>query len=153
MKTNESDISVKIKINDSSLLPARQTVGSAGYDLSACLKDKTSILIQPQEVSLIPTGISVEIPIGYEMQVRPRSGLSSKNKLIVINSPGTIDSDYRGEIFVPIMNLGDKDFEVTHGMRIAQILLARTETIDWKIVTSLDNTDRSAGGFGSSGTH
>ena len=153
MNNSKSEISVKIKTSDLSALPSRQTLGSAGYDLSACLIDKKPIVIKPQEVVLVPTGISLSIPLGFEMQVRPRSGLSTKNKLILINSPGTIDSDYRGEIFVPIMNLGNGNFEITHGMRIAQIILAKTETIQWQIVKSLDETERSSGGFGSSGTH
>lgn len=145
-------ISVKVKtLRDGVLLPARQTPGAAGYDLSASLPDPGWWDLQPGEVKLVPTGIAVEIPMGYEIQVRPRSGLSSKYKIILVNSPGTIDSDYRGEVFVPLMNLGTDVFRIESGMRIAQILLAKVETIEWSTVSDLAGTDRGTGGFGSSG--
>lgn len=140
-----------LKFHESATLPKRQTEGSAGYDLAACIPEGKIIEILPGEVYLIPTGIGLELPKGYEVQIRPRSGLSSKNKLLIINSPGTIDSDYRGEIFVPMMNLGDKTFAITHGMRIAQIILAKVESIEWEITQSISETERGSAGFGSSG--
>lgn len=147
-------LSIKIsifKFQDSATLPNRQTEGSVGYDLAACIPEGKDIEILPGEVQLISTGIGIEIPHGYEVQIRPRSGLSSKNKLLIINSPGTIDPDYRGEIFVPMMNLGKASFFVTHGMRIAQIILAKVESIEWEIAQTISETERGSGGFGSSG--
>ena len=105
----------------------------------------------PFERKLIPTGLSISIPEGYEAQVRPRSGLSIKNGITVLNSPGTIDSDYRGEVKVILANLGQLDFEITRGMRIAQLVIAKVELMAVEPVVSLDNTDRGTGGFGSTG--
>ena len=110
------------------------------------------LIIVPNQRILIPTGIAISIPEGFEGQVRPRSGLAVKNGITVINAPGTIDSDYRGEIKVPIINLGDKDFIVERGMRIAQLIIARYEKIEWNLVEQLpQNTTRGDAGFGSTG--
>jgi dUTP pyrophosphatase len=141
---------VKIKkLKPNASIPDRQSDGAAGYDLHACID--TECIVQPGEVQLIPTGISCEIPFGFEIQIRPRSGLASREKLLIINSPGTIDSDYRGEFFVPIMNLNDKPFRVENGMRIAQIILSKVESIQWEVAQDLSATQRGEGGFGSSG--
>jgi dUTP pyrophosphatase len=147
--------SIKIKkFHELAKLPSRQTHGSAGYDLCACIPEgKKEIILTPQNMILIPTGIGIDLPIGWEAQIRPRSGLSTKNKIILINSPGTVDSDYRGEIFVPMMNLSDKDFTITNEMRIAQMVVARYEIFNWELVQELSDSDRGSGGFGSSGTH
>jgi dUTP pyrophosphatase len=146
-----NQVSCKIrKLNSGSLIPSQGTAGAAGYDLYAHTGEE-GILIEPQTVALIPTGIAIEVPIGIEVQVRPRSGLSSKSKIIVINSPGTIDSDYRGEIFVPLYNLSTTGFLVTPGMRIAQIVFARYEQVVWEEVSELSNSPRGTQGFGSTG--
>lgn len=147
-----NSISIQITLlRKGSKIPQRQSVGAAGYDLYACLEKP--IMIYPNSIELIPTGIAVAIPPGYEIQIRPRSGLSLKNKLLIINSPGTIDSDYRGEIFVPIYNLNNQEFTVEPGLRIAQMILAKVETIHWDIQDSLPQTERASGGFGSSGLY
>jgi dUTP pyrophosphatase len=131
-------------------LPQHATVHSAGVDLVAAIDG--DLIIEPNQRILIPTGIAISIPEGFEGQVRPRSGLAIKNGITVINAPGTIDSDYRGEIKVPIINLGDKDFIVERGMRIAQLIIARYEKIEWNLVEQLpQNTTRGDAGFGSTG--
>lgn len=138
------------KLKKTAILPSRQTSGSAGYDIYSC--HEKPIAIPVGQVRLIPTGIALAIPRDYEIQIRPRSGLSSKNRLLIINSPGTIDSDYRGEIFVPMMNLGDTEFQVDTGMRIAQMVVSKVDSIVWELKNELDPTSRGEGGFGSSGT-
>lgn len=130
-------------------LPSYSTSQSAGMDLVAAI-DKP-IVIKSGEVKLIPTAISIELPIGFEAQVRPRSGLAAKYGITVLNSPGTIDSDYRGEIKVILINHGKEDFIVERAMRIAQIVIARHEQIAWEETNSLDDTVRGEGGFGSTG--
>ncbi|MDZ4668990.1 MAG: dUTP diphosphatase [bacterium] len=130
-------------------LPKYQTSHAAGIDVMAFL-DK-AIVINPKERSLVPTGLFVEIPIGFEIQVRPRSGLAFKHGVTVLNSPGTIDADYRGEISVLLINHGDLPFEIHSGDRIAQMVLAKHELIDWKAVDTIDETDRGSGGYGSTG--
>lgn len=148
-----NSISIK-KFHESAIIPSRQTEGSAGYDLHVCLPEgKSEILLQPKELALVPTGIGIELPMGFEAQIRPRSGLSTKNKIILINSPGTIDSDYRGQIFVPLMNLSETEFSIAAEMRIAQLVVARYEIFTWKLVNELSETARGSGGFGSSGSH
>jgi dUTP pyrophosphatase len=109
------------------------------------------ITLKPLERKLIPTGLFIELPIGYEAQVRPRSGLALKRGLTVINSPGTIDADYRGEIGVPMINLSAENQIINSGDRIAQMIVAKHETVDWKVVEAIGETERGAGGFGSSG--
>ena len=146
-------ISISItKLNNSEDLPLPQhaTTYSAGVDLVAAINE--DLLIKPNQRILIPTGIAISIPEGFEGQVRPRSGLAVRNGITVINAPGTIDSDYRGEIKVPIINLGSEDFIVERGMRIAQLIIARYERIVWDLVDQLpENTTRGDSGFGSTG--
>jgi dUTP pyrophosphatase len=140
------------KLNNSKDLPLPQhaTTYSAGVDLVAAINE--DLIIKPTQRMLIPTGIAISIPEGFEGQVRPRSGLAVKNGITVINAPGTIDSDYRGEIKVPIINLGSEDFIVERGMRIAQLIIARYERIEWDLVDQLPkNTTRGDAGFGSTG--
>ncbi|MDY5814097.1 MAG: dUTP diphosphatase [Bacteroides sp.] len=130
-------------------LPAYATPLSAGMDLRANLTQP--ILLQPMQRCLVPTGIYVALPTGYEMQVRPRSGLALKHGITVLNSPGTIDADYRGEIGVVLINLSEQAFLIEDGERIAQIVLAKHEQIKWNVVETLDTTERGAGGFGHTG--
>lgn len=130
-------------------LPVYATEGSAGCDLMAAVG--TAVPLRPGERVLVPTGIGLAIPAGFEAQVRPRSGLAVRHGVTVLNSPGTIDADYRGEIFVPLINHGDELFVVRRGERIAQLVLARVEQARWQEVDSLDKTARGSGGFGSTG--
>lgn len=130
--------------------PFYATEGSAGADISAALSGST-VLMEPGARALIPTGFQAEIPPGYEIQIRSRSGLSYKNGVIVLNSPGTIDSDYRGEIKVLLMNLGEEPFLIEHGMRIAQMVIAPALQIPYEEHAKIDATDRADGGFGSTG--
>lgn len=131
-------------------LPTFQTVGSAGMDLRAWLS--APVTLQPMERKLIPTGLYMALPIGYEAQIRPRSGLAIKRGLSLVNTPGTIDSDYRGEVMIPIINLSTEEQVIEDGERVAQMIIAKYERIDWKPVEELDHTERGAGGFGHSGT-
>ncbi len=132
-------------------LPCYKSLWAAGADISACLGPSEKLLIRPFERVLIPTGLSMEIPEGYEIQVRPRSGLSLKTGLMVVNSPGTIDSDYRGELKVIIGNLGHKDEVICHGDRVAQILLSPVMQARFILVEELSKTKRGVSGFGSTG--
>lgn len=125
------------------------TDGSAGMDLYAAVNE--SVLINPMTTALIPTNFKMELPFGYEAQIRPRSGLAFRNKIILPNSPGTIDSDYRGEIKVIMLNLGDEPFEVNRGDRIAQMVISRYDRVKWEEADSLGSTVRGEGGFGSTG--
>lgn len=138
-----------LKMYPDSVLPERKSEDAAGYDLFSYCKD--GILIQPMESVLIPTGLKIAIPKGYDAEIRPRSGLSNKYHLIVPNAPGTIDSDYRGELLVGLFNLGKKEFFIEHGMRIAQILFRKTYTMQFQEVKKLSKTTRGEGGFGSTG--
>ncbi len=131
-------------------LPQYQTAGSAGMDLRAWVSE--TITLQPMERRLIPTGLYMALPIGYEAQIRPRSGMAIKKGLSMVNTPGTIDSDYRGEIMVPIINLSTEPQTIEDGERIAQMVIARYEKISWAVTETLDETERGAGGFGHSGT-
>ena len=133
-------------------LPSYETSGAAGADIRANLPNKESMVIAPRERALVPTGLRVAIPEGYEVQIRPRAGLALKNGVTLPNTPGTIDSDYRGPLGVIMINLGSKDFTITHGMRIAQMVVAPVLQADFVTVTKLDETARGAGGFGSTGT-
>ena len=130
-------------------IPAYETEGSAGMDLKAVLNEP--VILAPGERRLIPTGLFIELPQGYEAQVRARSGLAIKHGITLINCVGTIDSDYRGEIQVPLVNLGQEDFEIKNGERIAQMVIAKYEQISWKITDELSETERGAGGFGHTG--
>ena len=132
-------------------LPSYQTAGAAGCDLLAAIADNNSITVMPGMRALIPCGFSLEIPPGYEAQIRPRSGLAHKNGVTVLNSPGTIDSDYRGEVGVILINLGAEPFEITRGMRIAQMVFAPAQQAFFTAAASLSQTERGAGGFGSTG--
>lgn len=131
-------------------LPAYQTAASAGMDLRANLEEE--ITIKPLQRILIPTGLFMELPVGYEAQIRPRSGLAFKHGLTVLNSPGTIDADYRGEIKVLLVNISDTPVVIKDGERVAQMVIARHESVEWINVEVLNETERGAGGFGSSGT-
>ena len=122
------------------------TEHAAGYDLYSC--NEGDIVIRSGEVALIPTGIAISLPIGYEAQIRPRSGLAIKHKIGVLNSPGTIDADYRGEIKIILFNFGKTDFIISNHTRIAQMVVSRHESIDFIITDQLDETDRGSGGFG-----
>jgi dUTP pyrophosphatase len=130
-------------------LPSYATLHSSGMDL--CAANTEPLAMGPKKTVLIPTGISVAIPLGYEAQIRPRSGLAAKHSITVLNSPGTIDADYRGEIKVLLINHGDEDFVIERGMKIAQMIIAKYEQISWEEVNDLDETSRSDGGFGSTG--
>jgi dUTP pyrophosphatase len=130
-------------------LPKYATALSAGVDLEAAVNE--TITLKPGERQLIPTGLAIALPEGYEAQIRPRSGLALKNGVTVLNSPGTVDADYRGEIKVILANLGSEDFIVERGMRIAQMVIAQHAHVAWNVVGKLDETARGAGGFGSTG--
>lgn len=142
---------MKIKIiNKSELkLPKYETSGSSGMDLLANVEE--NVTIKSMERTLVPTGLFIEIPLGYEGQVRSRSGLSIKNGICLANGVGTIDSDYRGELKVPLINLSQEDFIVTKGLRIAQLIIARYEHVELVEVECIDNSNRGTGGFGSTG--
>lgn len=130
-------------------LPSYETIASAGMDLRANLTQP--IVIEPMDRALIPTGLFMELPIGYEAQVRPRSGLALKKGITCLNSPGTIDADYRGEVGVILANLSKETFVVENGERIAQMVIAKHERAEWVAVEELSTTERGAGGFGSTG--
>ena len=130
-------------------LPAYATTGAAGMDIVAAVTE--DLVLAPGGRSAVPTGLSIAVPAGHEVQVRPRSGLALRHGVTVANAPGTIDSDYRGEVKILLVNLGDADFTVSRGMRIAQIVLAPVTRADPKLVEELDDTARGSGGFGSTG--
>lgn len=130
-------------------LPSYETIASAGMDLRAHIEQ--DIILKPLERSIVPTGLFMALPVGYEAQVRPRSGLAAKYGLTVLNSPGTIDADYRGEIGVILVNLSNVDFTIKNGERVAQMVIAKHERAKWNPVQSLSETSRGAGGFGSTG--
>ena len=137
-------------INQSAFdLPAYATEGAAGLDIRANITE--AVVLSPLDRQLIPTGLFVAIPMGYEIQIRPRSGLAFKHGITVLNTPGTIDADYRGEIKVLLVNLSNEPFSIEPGERIAQMVLAKHETLSWKTTEELPSTERGAGGFGSTG--
>ena len=140
---------VKIINQSKHALPHYETSASAGMDVRANLED--SVRLKPLERCLVKTGLFLEIPIGYECQVRPRSGLAFKNGITVLNAPGTIDADYRGEIGVILINLSNEDFIINDGERIAQLVFAKFEQAEWNNTSELSETERGAGGFGSTG--
>ena len=140
---------VKIVNRSGQPVPAYATPLSAGMDLRACLD--APVTLGPLERTLVPTGLFIALPAGYEAQVRPRSGLAAKHGITVLNTPGTIDADYRGEIKVILVNLSDTPFEIVPGERIAQMVVARHERVEWEEVEVLDETQRGQGGFGSTG--
>lgn len=141
---------VLVKNRSGQALPEYATSGSAGMDVKACLP--APIILEPGARQLVPTGLYVALPGGWEMQVRPRSGLALKHGVTVLNAPGTIDADYRGEIGVILINHGQEPFRIAHGDRIAQLVLARCEQLTWKEVELLPESVRGIGGFGSTGT-
>ena len=150
--TDAANIKIKVKVLDNSItLPKYETVSSAGMDIRAFIPEG-KIEIEPQERKLIPTGLCLEIPKGYEVQIRPRSGLALKNGITVLNSPGTIDADYRGELRVILINHSAERFLITNEMRIAQMVVAQFSRVDLFEVEDLSETDRGEGGFGSTGT-
>ena len=144
-------IPIKVRNTSPHALPSYATTGSAGLDLRAALSEP--VVLKPLERRLIPTGLFVEIQEGYEVQIRPRSGLAFRHGITVLNSPGTIDADYRGEIGVLLVNLSQEDFTVEDGERIAQMVMAKHEQVSWEETALLTNTERGTGGFGSTGKH
>jgi dUTP pyrophosphatase len=144
---------MKIRIVNKSQhpLPEYTTIASAGLDLRANVSE--SVMLEPGEWKLIPTGLHIELPMGYEAQVRPRSGLAYKHGITVLNSPGTVDADYRGDVGVILINHSKSAFEIKSGERVAQLVIAKHEQAEWQLVEELGNTDRGAGGFGSTGKH
>ncbi|MEJ8751216.1 dUTP diphosphatase [Lagierella sp. ICN-221743] len=140
---------VKVINKSNNPLPKYATEGSAGLDVHAFLKEP--VIIKPLERKIIPTGLFLEIPNGYEIQVRARSGMSIKHGITLINGVGTIDSDYRGELGIPVVNLSNDEYEIKSGDKVAQIILAKYEHLEFKLEESLEETDRSDGGFGHTG--
>lgn len=143
-------MTIKIVNKSSNALPAYETKASAGMDLRAFLDQP--VVIQPLERAIIPTGLFIELPIGYEAQVRPRSGLAAKSGITVLNSPGTIDADYRGEIKIILVNLSKEAFSINNGDRVAQMIISRHEQAEWLETVQLEESERGAGGFGHTGT-
>lgn len=148
MTTFSTNKLVKLKFNSGAAKqPKYQTEGAAGMDVCSI----KNVVLRPGDNAIVPTGLSFEIPVDYEIQVRPRSGLALKHGITVLNSPGTIDSDYRGELGIILMNLGKNDFHIEIGDRIAQIVLCPVVKMEFEIVNDLSDTDRGSGGFGSTG--
>lgn len=143
-------MTIKIINKSAHKLPHYETAASAGMDIRANISESQTL--KPLERSIIKTGLFIELPVGYEAQVRPRSGLAAKNGITVLNSPGTIDADYRGEIGVILVNLSNDDYTIENGERIAQLVIAKHERAEWEQVEELEETSRGAGGFGSTGT-
>jgi dUTP pyrophosphatase len=143
-------MTIKIINRSQHKLPHYETEASAGMDLRANITE--SITLKPLERAIIKTGLFIELPVGYEAQVRPRSGLAAKKGVTVLNAPGTVDADYRGEIGVILVNLSNEEFKIENGERIAQLIIAKHERAQWEEVEVLEETTRGAGGFGSTGT-
>jgi len=142
-------LTIKVINQSKHPLPEYATVKAAGLDLKANINE--AIILKPLQRQLVSTGLFIELPEGFEAQIRPRSGLAFKNGITVLNSPGTIDADYRGEIKVLLVNLSDTDFTINDGERVAQMVIAKHEQINWQQVVTLEESDRGAGGFGSTG--
>lgn len=142
---------VKVINKSNNNLPSYGTEYSAGMDLRANLEEE--VYLEPLERKIIPTGLFIELPKGYEAQIRPRSGLSVKKGLTVLNAPGTIDADYRGEVGIILINLSNEEVKIQHGERIAQMVVAQHEQITWELADKLDDTERGGGGFGHTGTN
>ena len=142
-------VKVICKASDKDFLPVYSSAEAAGADLRACIQE--DIVLKPGQRYLVPTGLSIQLPAGYEAQIRPRSGLAIKNGISLVNSPGTIDSDYRGEVKIIMINHGSEDFVIHRGDRIAQMVIAPVTHGMFALVNSLDETERGAGGFGSTG--
>ena len=142
---------IRIINKSNNALPAYETAGSAGMDIRAFVE--AEVILKPLERKLVTTGLFIELPLGYEAQLRPRSGLAFKHGISLPNSPATIDSDYRGEIKVALINLSNEDFSIKNGDRIEQMIIAQHERAEWISVQELNDTDRGHGGFGSTGKH
>ncbi|MBN2806161.1 MAG: dUTP diphosphatase [Prolixibacteraceae bacterium] len=142
---------VKIVNQSDNPLPGYSTALSAGMDIRASLSEE--IVLKPLERKLVPTGLFIELPRGYEAQIRPRSGLALKHGITILNAPGTIDADYRGEIGVILVNLSNEEFVIKNGERICQMVIAQHETVEWNETMQLNETERGAGGFGHTGKH
>lgn len=142
-------MTIKIINKSQHELPNYETLASAGMDLRANISE--AITLQPLERAIVKTGLFIELPIGFEAQVRPRSGLAAKNGVTVLNAPGTIDADYRGEVGVILVNLSNVPFTIENGERIAQMIIAKHERAEWELVAKLSSTERGEGGFGSTG--
>ncbi|MGL4908944.1 MAG: dUTP diphosphatase [Bacteroidales bacterium] len=144
---------MKVKIINKSPfdLPQYATLFSSGMDIRAFIDDTQDIVLQPLQRTLVSTGIFIELPEGYEAQIRPRSGLAAKHGITVLNSPGTIDADYRGELKILLVNLSSENFSIKHGERIAQMIIAPFQRVDWELTEVLSQTVRNAGGFGHTG--
>ena len=140
---------IRIINNSKNNLPAYETMHAAGMDLRADLEE--TMVLKPMDRKLVPTGLHIELPEGFEAQIRPRSGLAFKHGIGIVNSPGTIDADYRGEVKVLLINFSDQAFEINNGDRIAQMIVARHEKVDWQEVEVLNETLRGAGGYGHTG--
>lgn len=151
MSTKPTLSLVRLPHGDGIALPSYETTGAAGMDLRAAVPADRPMVLPPMKRALVPTGFVFEIPDGYEAQIRPRSGLAFKNGITCLNTPGTIDSDYRGEVKVLLVNLGDEDFVIERGMRIAQMVIAPVTQVAVAEVTEASETTRGAGGFGSTG--
>jgi len=134
------------KLCDNAILPKRMTEHAAGYDLYSA--NSEDLILESGKLLLVPTGLAISLPVGFEAQIRPRSGLAVKHQIGILNSPGTIDADYRGEVKIILYNFGAEDFCIKPGTRIAQMVIARHESVDFQLVDDLDETDRGAGGFG-----
>jgi len=145
------EVMVKIVNSSGHPLPAYETSGAAGMDLRAVLD--APIVLEPMQRTLVPTGIFIELPIGFEAQIRPRSGLAFKHGITVLNTPGTIDADYRGEVKVLLVNLSSQPFAINHGERVAQMVVASHAQVSWSVTDELGDSKRGAGGFGSTGRH
>lgn len=139
-----------VKLREDAVLPVYQTAGAAGADLHACID--APIILKPLERTVVPTGLAMSIPEGFEVQIRARSGMSIKHGITMVNGIGTIDADYRGEVGALVINLSQETFTIEPGMRIAQMVVAKYETIGWNVVETLDETARGKGGYGSSGS-
>ncbi len=142
-------IQIKIKLIPNAKIPEYQSAGSSGADVFACLD--SPVIIKPGEIKLVPTGTYIEIPEGYEAQMRPRSGLAIKHGITLLNTPGTVDSDYRGEVKIIVANFGEQPFTVEHGMRIAQMVICKVEKGEFARVDDINITKRNDGGFGHTG--
>ena len=142
-------VPIKVVNKSPHSLPAYQTAGAAGMDLCAWLPEE--LVLQPMERRLVPTGIFISLPDGFEVQIRPRSGTAFKRGITLVNTPGTIDPDYRGEIMIPLINLSTEAVTIADGERVAQMIIARYERAEWQPVANLDETARAAGGFGHTG--
>lgn len=154
MNKSQANVPIEFKYLDHGTdlpIPEYETSASSGMDLRAAVPENAPIILKSGEVALIPTGFAMALPAGFEAQVRPRSGLAAKHAVSVLNTPGTIDADYRGEVKVILTNFGPEPFTVERGMRIAQMIIAPVTTANWRVVETLSETERGSGGFGSTG--